>query len=287
MPALRPSAIRALPAERTPGPPHNERTGTRRPGCRDDLPEPSVGTFTVESKRARSTGPTRRSRYVPVEDAGDRERGERVVIPRGYSGRSARADRRRARADQRITSTASGRERPARSTSTMIASIQIVTAMAWTRRRNSSLGSWSRTGSRASSIQRRRSPLRRTRSPRAAGSASSESRSIVRYVASALNRSSAAAVDDGVEARLGLEWGVGVEERCDVDFGVRADEQGVLVGEVAVGGRPGDRCGGGGRLDGWRGALGEQVAGGADQGLAGALLLILDDHPAHMRLTCS
>ena len=42
------------------GPSHNERTGTRRPGCRDVLPEPSGGTFTVESKRARSTGPTRR-----------------------------------------------------------------------------------------------------------------------------------------------------------------------------------------------------------------------------------
>ena len=51
---------RALPAECTPGPSHNERTGTRRPGFRDVLPGPSVGTFTVESKRARSTGPTRR-----------------------------------------------------------------------------------------------------------------------------------------------------------------------------------------------------------------------------------
>ena len=50
----------ALPAECTPGPSHNERTGTRRTGCRDVLPEPSVGTFTVESKRDRSTGSTRR-----------------------------------------------------------------------------------------------------------------------------------------------------------------------------------------------------------------------------------
>ena len=54
------AAAAAYPAECTPGPSHNERTGTRRPGCRDVLPEPSVGTLTVESKRARSTGPTRR-----------------------------------------------------------------------------------------------------------------------------------------------------------------------------------------------------------------------------------
>ena len=58
--AFRPSPTRALPAECTPGPSHHERTGTRRPGCRDVRPEPSVGSFTVESKRARSTGPTRR-----------------------------------------------------------------------------------------------------------------------------------------------------------------------------------------------------------------------------------
>jgi hypothetical protein len=60
MPALRPSAIGALPAECTSGPSHDERTAPRRPGCRDVLPEPFVRTFTVESKRARSTGPTRR-----------------------------------------------------------------------------------------------------------------------------------------------------------------------------------------------------------------------------------
>ena len=56
----RPSAIRALAAECTPGPLHNERTGTRRPGSRDVLPAPSVRTLTVESKRAVSTGATRR-----------------------------------------------------------------------------------------------------------------------------------------------------------------------------------------------------------------------------------
>ena len=57
---VRPSPTRALPAECTPGPSHNERKGTLRPGCRDVLPEPSFGTFTAESKRARATGPTRR-----------------------------------------------------------------------------------------------------------------------------------------------------------------------------------------------------------------------------------
>ena len=60
IPAVRPGPTRALPAECTPGPSHNERTGTRRRGCRDVLPEPSVSTFTVKSKHARSTGPTRR-----------------------------------------------------------------------------------------------------------------------------------------------------------------------------------------------------------------------------------
>jgi len=58
--AIKGSESARLPAEWTPGPSQNERTGTRRPGCRDVVPEPSVGTFTVESKRARSTGPTRR-----------------------------------------------------------------------------------------------------------------------------------------------------------------------------------------------------------------------------------
>ncbi len=58
--ALRPSSTQAVPAECRPGPSHNDRTGTRRPGCRDVLPEPSVGSSTVESKRARSTVPTRR-----------------------------------------------------------------------------------------------------------------------------------------------------------------------------------------------------------------------------------
>ena len=83
------------------------------------------------------------------------------------------------------------------------------------------------------------------------------------------------AVDDGVQARLGLEGGVCVEERSHVDFGVRADEQRVLVGEVAVGGRSRDGRGSGGRLDGRCGTSGEQFAGGGDQGLTGALLLIL------------
>ena len=49
IPAAPRVGVDGFPAECTPGPSHNERTGTRRPGCRDVLPEPSVGTFTVES----------------------------------------------------------------------------------------------------------------------------------------------------------------------------------------------------------------------------------------------
>ena len=64
---------RTTPAECTPGPSHHERTGTRRPGCRDFPPEPSVGTFTVKSKRARSTGP--KKRWTVPECARIRARG--------------------------------------------------------------------------------------------------------------------------------------------------------------------------------------------------------------------
>ena len=48
------------PAECTPGPSQKERTGTRRPGCRDVLPEPSSAPSRWSRNAPRSTGPTRR-----------------------------------------------------------------------------------------------------------------------------------------------------------------------------------------------------------------------------------
>ena len=79
---------------------------------------------------------------------------------------------------------------------------------------------------------------------------------------------------DGVESGEGILSGRRLQQRRFLEVGVRRDEQGALVGEVAERGGTGDFRPIGGPFDGWRHPLSKQLARRFDESFTGARLLL-------------
>ena len=169
---------------------------------------------------------------------------------------------------------ASSRERPATSVSHDNASIPVALRMAMASRCTSERGSCGCSGARASSSHLMTRPCRSGNCDRSSGSASSESRSMVRCcdslsrmvrVYAATTMSSLAATSSGASS--------GSSDSTAVS-GWAARQEGSLAREVPVGGRPGDGRRLSNLFDRRRPSLGDDRTRRGHQRVAGPALLI-------------